>query len=94
MTQAAGAVRLRGRGALARLAGRKRARAFAARADVQTIEHAEVRIADDFEAPKQGQTQRAADTAGGFHDELATSERLHLNLGLDSFFAGFHRYQQ
>jgi hypothetical protein len=73
--------------ALLGLAGGKRTRAFVAWPHVQTIEHAEVRIADDLQAPKQSQTQRAADTAGDFQDERATAQRRHFNIDLDFFFA-------
>src|ERR1035437_1967773 len=51
-----------------RLAGRKRARAFGPRPNVETIEKAEVRIADYFESPQQGQTQRPANCASDFLD--------------------------
>ena len=73
-------------GALLRLAGRKSTRAFAARPYVQTIEHAEVRIADDLQTPEQSQTECAADTAGDFQNERATAQRRHLNIDLDFFF--------
>ena len=78
--------KLRDVGALFGLAGGKRTRAFAARAYVQTIEHAEVRIADDLQTPEQSQTQRAADTADDFQNECATAQRSHVNIDLDFFF--------
>ena len=72
--------------ALFGLAGRERTRAFAARPDVQAIEHAEVRIADDLQTPEQSQTQRAPDTAGDFQNECATAQRRDVNIDLDFFF--------
>ena len=75
------------------LAGGKRARAFVARPDVQAIEYAEVRVADNFETPEQRQTQCAADSAGNFQDQLAAAERRDANLDRGFFFAGFHCYQ-
>ena len=86
--------RLRGRSAFARLAGRERARAFVARPDVHAIEDAEVRVADNFETPEQSQTQRTADTAGNFGDELAAAERCDTNLDRGFFVASFHCHQQ
>ena len=73
-----------------RLAGRKRARAFAARANVETIEQAEVRIADDFESPKEGQTQRPSNCASDFLDQSKTTQRLDVDLDAGFLFAGFH----
>jgi len=73
-------------GPLLGLAGRKRTRAFAARPYIQTIEHAEVRIADNLQTPEQSQTQRAPDTAGDFQNECATAQRSHVNIDLDFFF--------
>ncbi len=74
-----------------RLAGRKRARAFAARANVETIEQAEVRIADDFESPQQGQTQRPANCASDFLDQRKTAQRLEAKLDAGFIFDGFHQ---
>ena len=88
------AVRLGGRCAFAGLPGWKRARSFVARPDVQAIEYAEVRIADNFETPEQSQTQRTADSAGNFGDQLAPAERCDVNLDRDFFVASFHFYQQ
>ena len=85
--------RLRGRGAFARLAGRERARAFVARPDVHAIEDAEVRVADNLETPEQSQTQRTADSAGNFGDQLATAERCDTNLDRGFFVASFHCHQ-
>jgi len=83
---------LRDVGALLGLAGGKRTRAFVARPYVQTIEHAEVRVADDLQAPEQSQTECAAGTASHLQDERAPAQRRHLNIDLDFFFAGFHHY--
>ena len=69
------------------LAGRECARAFVARTDVETIQLAEVGVADDLQAPEQSQTQRAPDTAGDFQNECATAQRRHVNIDLDFFFA-------
>ncbi len=77
--------------ALFRLAGRKRARAFAARANVETIEQAEVPIADDFESPKQGQTQRPSNCASDFLDQRKTTQRLDAGLDAGFLVAGFHQ---
>jgi hypothetical protein len=76
--------------ALFGLAGRKRARALVARADVETIEHAEVGIAYDLQAPQQGQSQRTADAAHNFQRELTPVQRLDTNFNAGFFFAGFH----
>ena len=74
-----------------RLAGRKRARAFAARANVETIEKAEVPIADDFESPKQGQTQRPANCSSDFLEQRKTAQRLDESLDAGFIFGGFHQ---
>ncbi len=50
----------RGRALFLCLAGRKRARAFVARTDIETIQLAEVSVADDLEAPQQRQAQSCA----------------------------------
>ncbi len=77
--------------ALFRLAGRKGARAFAARANVETIEQAKVGIAHDFQSPEQGQTQRAANSASDFPDQAGTAQRLDLKLDALFIFDGFHQ---
>ena len=82
--------RLRGRGAFARLAGRKRARAFVTRPDFHAIEDAKVSVAHNFETPEQRQTQCTADSAGNFGDELAAAERCDMNLDRCFLFASFH----
>ena len=80
------------RGRCVSSAGRgKRARAFAARANVETIENAEVRIADDFESPQQRQTQRPANCASDFLDQRKTAQRLDANLDAGFIFGGFHQ---
>ena len=73
------------------LAGRKRARAFAARTDVETIELAKVGIAHDLEAPQQRQAQRAADSAQYFHDKWQAAQRLDANVDARFFLSGFHQ---
>jgi hypothetical protein len=86
------AVRLGGGRAFAGLAGWKCARSFVARLDVQAIEYAEVRIADNFKTPEQSQTKCTADSAGNFLDQLAAAERRDANLDPSFLFAGFHCY--
>jgi hypothetical protein len=73
------------------LAGRKRARTFVARADVETIQLAEVGIADDFEAPQKRQAQRAADSAHDFHYQRQAAQRFDANLDARFVFSGFHQ---
>lgn len=82
--------RLSGRRTLARPARRKRARTLVARPYVETIEDAEVCVADDFETPQERQAKCAADSACDFDEQLATAQGRHLNLHRYFFFARFH----
>jgi len=72
------------------LARRKRARAFVARAHVETIQLAEVGIADDLEAPQQRQAERPADSANDFQDKRKAAQRLDANVNSRFFLSGFH----
>ena len=75
---------------LLRLARRKRARAFVARADVEPIELTEVGIAHDLEAPQQRQTQRAPDSAHDFQYKRKAAQWLDANVNRRFFLSGFH----
>ena len=62
------------------LAGRKCARAFVARAHVETIELAKVRVAHDLEAPQQCQAQGAANSTDDFQHKRKAAQRLDPNV--------------
>ena len=73
------------------LAGRKRARAFTARTDVETIELAKIGIAHDLEAPQQRQAQRAANSAYDFQYQREAAQRFDPNVNRRFFLRGFHQ---
>jgi len=62
-----------------------------ARANVETIEKAEVRIPDDFKSPQQSQTQRPANCGSDFLDKRKTAQRLDANLHAGFLFDGVHQ---
>ena len=72
------------------LARRKCARAFVARAYVETIQLTEVGIADDLEAPQQRQAQRPANSANDFQEKRKAAQRLDTNVNSRFFLSGFH----
>ena len=72
------------------LAGGKRARAFVARANVETIQLTEVGIADDLEAPQQRQAERPANSANDFQYKRKAAQRLDTNVNPRFFLSSFH----
>jgi hypothetical protein len=74
-----------------RLAGRKRARAFVPRANVEPIEHPEVEIARNLQAPKQSEAEGAADAADDLQRKLAAAQRLDANFDRCFFFRVVHQ---
>ena len=72
------------------LAGRESACAFVARTDVETIQLAEVGVADDLEAPQQRQAKRAADSTDDFKRKWKAAERFDANVGPRFLLSGFH----
>ena len=75
------------------LARWKRARAFVARAYVETIQLTEVGIADDLEAPQQRQAERPANSANDFQYKRKAAQRLDTNVNPRFFLSGFHLLQ-
>ena len=61
-----------------------------ARADVQTVEQAEVGIPHYFETPEQRQPQRAADSTGDFQRERKAAQRLDAHIDARFLFSRFH----
>ena len=72
------------------LSRRERTRAFVARTDVETIELAEVGVADDLEAPQQRQAQRAADSTDDFKRKWKAAERFDAHVDPRFLLSGFH----
>ena len=73
-----------------RLARGKCARAFVARAHIETIQLTEVGIADDLEAPQQRQAERPANSANDFQYKRKAAQRLDANVNSRFFLSGFH----
>ena len=73
------------------LAGRECARAFVARTDVETIQLAEVGVADDLKAPQQSQAERTTDSASDFHGKWKAAQRFDANLDPRFLLSGFHQ---
>ena len=72
------------------LAGRECARAFVARTDIETIQLAEVDVADDLEAPEQRLAHCAADSANNFHGKWKAAQRFDTNIDPRFLLSGFH----
>ena len=72
------------------LAGRECARAFVARTDIETIQLAEVDVADELEAPQQCQAQRAADSASDFQSKWKAAQRFDPHVNPRFLLSGFH----
>ena len=72
------------------LAGRECARAFVARTDIETIQLAEVDVADDLEAPEECQAQRAADSTSDFHGKWKAAQRFDAHVNPRFLLSGFH----
>jgi hypothetical protein len=77
-----------------RLAWRKRTRALMARTDVETIQLAEVGVADDLEAPKQRQAECAPDSANDFKRKWKAAQRFDANVNSRFFLGSFHYYSE
>ena len=73
---------------------RERARAFVAWSDVETIQLAEVGVADDLEAPQQRQAECAPDSASDFKRKWKAAQRFDVNVNPRFLLSGFHYHSE
>ena len=73
------------------LAGRECARAFVARTDIETIQLAEVSVADDLKAPQQRQAECAPDSASDFQGQWKAAQRFDAKVNPRFLLSGFHQ---
>jgi hypothetical protein len=73
------------------LAGRESACAFVARTDVETIQLAEVGVADDLEAPEQRQAERSSDSTDYLQDKRKAAQRFDANVDARFLLSSFHQ---
>lgn len=61
-----------------------------ARTDIETIQPAEVRVADDLEAPQQRQAECAPNPANDFKRKWKAAQRFDANVDPRFLLSGFH----